>query len=78
MEGLCFRNPPFQRVRWVLHGQDHGRDLSVEPHGELGDGGEFVFELCFCGKILEVVDIFLEPVVGGPVFILSRSLDEVG
>ena len=78
MEGLRFCNPPFQRVGWVLHGQDHGGDLSVEPHGELGDGGEFVFELRLCGEIFEVVDIFLEPVVGGPVFILSWSLDEVG
>ena len=78
MEGFCFRNPSFKRVGWVLHGQDHGGDLSVKPHGELGDSGEFVFELRLRGEVLEVVDIFLESIVGGPVFVLSWSLDEFG
>ena len=61
-----------------MHGQNHCGDLSVEPHGELGDSGEFVFKLHLCGKVLEVIDIFLEPIVRGPIFILSWSLDEFG
>ena len=78
MEGFCFRNPSFERVGWVLHGQDHGGDLSVEPHGELGDCHELVLKLHLCGKVLEVIDILLEPVVRGSILVFSWSLDKFG
>ena len=61
-----------------MHGQDHGGDLSVEPHGELGDHREFVFKLCLRDEVLEVIDIFLEPIVRGSILVLSWFLDEFG
>ena len=61
-----------------MHGQDHGGDLSVEPHGELGDCRELVFELCLRGEVLEIIDILLEPIVRGSILVLSWSLDEFG
>ena len=45
--------------------------MSVEPHRELGDSCEFVFKLRFCGEVLEVIDIFLEPIVRGSILVLS-------
>ena len=78
MEGFCFRNPSFKRIRWGLHGQDHSGDLSIEPHGELGDCRELVFELHLCGEVLEVIDILLESIVRGSILVFSWLLDEFG
>ena len=78
MEGFSFRNPSFKRVGRVLHGQDHGRELSVKSHGELGDCREFILKLRLCSEVFEVIDVLLEPVVRGSIFIFSWSLDEVG
>ena len=76
----CFglRNPFFQGVGRVLHGQNHGRDLLVKSSGELSDGREFVFELGFGGEVFEVINKFLESIIWSSVFILSRFLDESG
>ena len=78
MKGLCFRDPFFQSVGGVLHGQDHCGDLSVKSHGELSDGHEFVFKLSLGGEIFEVVNKVLKSVIWGSVFVLSRFLDEFG
>ena len=34
--------------------------------------------MCFCGEVLKVIDILLEPIVRGSIFVLSGSLDEFG
>ena len=78
MKHLGLRDPFFQSVRRVLHGQNHGRDLSVKSSGELSDGREFVFELSFGGEVFEVVNKLLESIVWSSVFILSWFLDELG
>ena len=78
MESLCFCNPFFQHVRWVLHGQNHGGNLSVKSHGELSNSGEFILELGFGGKVFEFVDEFLESVVWSAILVLSWFLNEFG
>ena len=59
MENFCLRNPLFKSVRWVRHGQDHGRDLSIKSHGELGHCCKFVFKLGFSSEVFKVIDILL-------------------
>lgn len=44
----------------------------------MSDSGEFVFILGFSGEVFRLVDVFLEPVVGGSIFIFSWFLIELG
>ena len=78
MKRLGLRDPFFQSVGRVLHGQNHSGDLSVKSSGELSDGCEFVFELSFGGEVLEVINKLLESIIWSSVFILCRLLDEFG
>ena len=52
--------------------------MFVETSGEVSDGHEFVFKLCFGSKVFELIDVLLESIIGGPVFILSQSLEKSG
>ena len=52
--------------------------MSVQSSRELDYGGEFVLKLSFGHKVFEFVDVFLESVVGGSVFILCWFLDKSG
>ena len=78
MESFGFRYPFLKGIRRILHGQDHHQDLSVESHGELGDSHELVFKLGLGGKVFEVIDVLLESVIWGSVFIFPRFLDKLG
>ena len=44
----------------------------------MGDGGELIFELSLSGQVFELIDILLEPVIGGSIFILVQFLKESG
>ena len=78
MEGFRLFDPSFKIVRWGLHGQDHGGDLLVQSSGELGDGSELIFELGFVGQIFKLIDVFLEPIIWGPVLVFSWFLVKFG
>ena len=76
MKGFCFRNPLFQGVGWVLHGEDHGGDLSIKSHGKLSHHSKFVFKLGLGSEVFELIDEVLESIIWSPVFVLSGFLDE--
>ena len=58
-----------------MHGQDHGGDLLIESHGELGDCCEFVLKLGFGGEVFEVIDVLFVTVdyQDGTSFLLCRT-----
>ena len=44
----------------------------------MSDGREFVFKLSFGSKVFELIDVILESIIGGPIFILSWCLEKSG
>ena len=42
----------------------------------MSDGREFVFKLCFGSKVLKLVDVVLESIIGSSVFVLAWLLEE--
>ena len=78
MEELCFLNPSRKVIRWRCHRQDHGGDLTIKSHRELGYRGEFVFEAGLGCEIFKLVDVLLKPVIRSSIFVLSWPLDKFG
>ena len=76
LEEFGFFYPLFEGVRWRSHGQDHGGDLFVEACREVGDGCEFVLELCLGSEVFKLVNVVLESIIGSPVFIFAWFLEK--
>ena len=78
LEEFGFLYPFFEGVWWSSHGQDHGGDLFVKTHRKVGDSCEFVFKLHFDSKVLKLIDIVLEFIVGSSILVFAWFLEESG
>ena len=74
MENFGFVQPFFKGIWQSSHREDHGRDLLIQSHEEVDASSKLVFKLGFGGKVLELIDVVLEAVIGDSVFVFSRFL----
>ena len=74
LEEFGFLYPFFEGVCWRSHGQDHGGDLFVEAHREVGDVCEFVFKLRLGSEVLKLINVVLESIIGSSIFVFAWFL----
>ena len=78
MENLCLFNPLGNSGRDGGHGKDHGGKPLVKSKQELVNEGNFVSDPSSGGEVLEVSDIFLEPIINDNIQAFEGLLGEFG
>ena len=78
MESLGFFNPIVKCDGDGGHEENHSGDTLVYSKGELVNKSNIISNGSFAGKVLEVHDVFLEPVVNGSIREVGGFLDKFG